>query len=92
MQIESVKGLPKRDAPFGKGPKEALEAIVPIIKKCGFKASIVNNSMAYAQWGEDNEDYIGIIDHLDVVPAGDKWDFNPWDLSEKRVAYMVEEF
>ena len=83
MQIQSVKGTPERNAPFGKGPKKVLEAVIPIIEKCGFKAKIVNNAMAYAQWGEDNEKYIGVIDHLDVVPAGDKWNFNPWDLSEK---------
>lgn len=83
MQISSVKGSSEKDAPFGKGPKKALEAIVPIIEKCGFKAKIVNNAMAYAQWGDDDENYIGIIDHLDVVPVGDKWKFNPWDLSDE---------
>ena len=31
MQIPSVKGSSEKDAPFGKGPKEALETIVPII-------------------------------------------------------------
>ena len=66
MQISSVKGSSEKDAPFGKGPKKALETIVPIIERCGFKAKVVNNAMAYAQWGDDDENYIGIIDHLDV--------------------------
>ena len=83
MQIPSVKGSSEKDAPFGKGPKKALETIVPIIERCGFKAKVVNNAMAYAQWGDDDENYIGIIDHLDVVPVGDKWKFNPWDLSDE---------
>ena len=38
--------------------------------------------MGYVQWGED-EDYIGVLGHLDVVPAGNGWDFPPFDLSEK---------
>lgn len=83
MQIKSIKGTPEATAPFGKRPKQALDQIVPIIKSCGFKAKIVNNAMAYAQWGEDDQNYIGIIDHLDVVPAGDKWNYNPWNLTEK---------
>ena len=81
MQIPSVKVSPVLDAPFGTGPKNALETILPILEKCGVKAKIVNNAMVYAQWGDDDENYIGIIDHLDVVPVGDKWKFNPWDLS-----------
>lgn len=83
MQIHSEKGPVEKDAPFGVGPKQALEKIIPIIEAAGFKAKIVNNVMSYAQWGDDDQNYIGIIDHLDVVPAGDKWDFNPWDLTEK---------
>lgn len=43
----------------------------------------IDDAIGYVQWGEDDEDYIGIIGHLDVVPAGSGWDFPPFDLSEK---------
>ena len=82
IAIKSVKGKAHQDAPFGSGPREALEAIVKIIEKFGFKARIVNNAMAYAQWGEDNQDYVGVVDHLDVVPVGENWHTDPWTLTK----------
>lgn len=54
-----------------------------LIEQYGFKAKIVNNAMVYAQWGKDDENYIGVVDHLDVVPAGDKWESDPWILTKR---------
>lgn len=82
MQIESVKGTPTKNAPFGKGPKAALEAVIGLAQKYGFKTAIVNDAVGYAQWGDD-EDYIGVVGHLDVVPAGDGWSFPPFKLSKQ---------
>lgn len=82
MQIESVKGTPTKNAPFGKGPKAALEAVIGLAQKYGFKTAIVNDAVGYAQWG-DAEDYIGVVGHLDVVPAGDGWSFPPFKLSKQ---------
>lgn len=82
MQIESVKGTPTKNAPFGKGPKAALEAVIGLAQKYGFKTAIVNDAVGYAQWGEDG-DYIGVVGHLDVVPAGDGWSFPPFKLSKQ---------
>ena len=75
MQIESVKGTPAKQAPFGKGPKEALLTVMSLAEKYGFKTAIINDVVGYAQWG-DAEDYIGVVGHLDVVPAGDGWSFH----------------
>lgn len=82
MQIESVKGTPAKQAPFGKGPKEALLTVMSLAEKYGFKTAIINDVVGYAQWG-DAEDYIGVVGHLDVVPAGDGWSFPPFKLSKK---------
>lgn len=87
ISIKSVKSTAKENAPFGEGPKEALTTIVSIIRKMGFKAGIVNNAMAYAQWGDDDDHYIGVIDHLDVVPAGDKWISDPYVLTKRGSKY-----
>lgn len=82
MQIESVKGAPLGNAPFGIGPKQALEQVMKIASDYGFKTNIVNDAVGYAQFGE-GDDYIGIVGHLDVVPAGDGWSFPPFKLSKK---------
>lgn len=84
MQIKSVRGPQQADAPFGRGPRMALTTAVELGKAYGFKTGIVNSAMAYIQWGDDDQHYIGIVGHLDVVPAGETdWHFPPYDLSEK---------
>lgn len=82
MQVESVKGTPAEQAPFGKGPKKALETALALARKYGFETAIVNDAVGYAQWGEA-EEYIGVVGHLDVVPAGDGWSFPPFKLSKQ---------
>lgn len=82
IEIPSELGEAEEDAPFGKYPKKALEKILEIGTKLGFKGKIVNNAMTYIQYGEGKE-YIGIFGHLDVVTAGDGWSTNPYELTLK---------
>lgn len=87
MQIESVKGSPTEHAPFGRGPKEALEAVMTMAEEYGFKTAIVNDAVGYAQWGEE-EEYVGVFGHLDVVPAGEGWSYPPFRLSKKKSPFL----
>ena len=80
MQINSVKSEPEPGAPFGSGPKEALLATLQLAENLGFDTQLVTPAIGYAQLGE-GDDYIGIIGHLDVVPAGEGWDYPPFDLT-----------
>lgn len=82
MRVESVKGESAEHAPFGQGPKAALETVMALAETYGFKTAIVNDAVGYAQWGEE-EDYIAVVGHLDVVPAGEGWTFPPFKLSKK---------
>lgn len=82
MRIESIKGAPLANAPFGIGPKKALEQVMTIASSYGFDTKIVNDAVGYAQFGE-GDDYVAVIGHLDVVPAGDGWSFPPFRLSKK---------
>lgn len=81
MQINSVKGEAKPHAPFGLGPKQALVETLSLAQELGFKTGMVNDAVGYAQLGEDNENYIGVIGHLDVVHEGTDWDYPPFDLT-----------
>ncbi|WP_326716547.1 Sapep family Mn(2+)-dependent dipeptidase [Vagococcus jeotgali] len=81
LKINSVKSEPKTHAPFGEGPKEALVKTLDIANKMGFKTAIINDAMGYAQLGDDNENYIGVVGHLDVVHEGDGWSYPPFDLT-----------
>lgn len=82
MRVPSVKGTPAEHAPFGEGPKEALEVVMGLAESYGFKTEIVNDAVGFAQWGEA-EEYIGVVGHLDVVPAGEGWSFPPFQLSKQ---------
>lgn len=81
MKIKSVKEPATKDAPFGEGPKEALLKALSIADSLGFKTKLIDNAIGYAQLGEDNENYIGVFGHLDVVDAGSGWDYPPYDLT-----------
>lgn len=82
MKIRSVKSKEQFEAPFGEGPKEALLAVMQLADELGFQTRIVGNAVGYAQLGEDNQNYIAVVGHLDVVREGTDWDYPPFDLSE----------
>lgn len=77
VRIDSVKGEPKADAPFGEGPKKALEQALAIASSLGFETVNMDNYIGYATYGK-GEDYIGVIGHLDVVEPKEGWTHPPF--------------
>lgn len=67
-----------KEAPFGPGPKEALEKMLAIAERDGFSTKNVDNYAGHIDFGEGAET-LGIFGHLDVVPAGDGWDTDPYE-------------
>ena len=74
MKIESVKGEPQPNAPYGPGPKAALDAALALGEKFGFKTGHADNRIGWIEFGE-GEEMVGVLGHLDVVPAGDGWTY-----------------
>jgi succinyl-diaminopimelate desuccinylase len=72
VKIDSVEDKPQQGMPFGKGVNACLIKTLEIACKLGFQIKNLDGYVGYAQFGE-GDDYIGIIGHLDVVPAGDGW-------------------
>ena len=66
------------DAPLGPGPAKALHAFLEMAKKDGFRTKNIDNVVGYAEWGEGDET-VAILAHLDVMPAGNGWDSDPFD-------------
>ena len=64
---------------FGKACNDALEYMLDVGKKLGFKTKNVDGYCGYIECGV-GEELVGIIGHLDVVPANieDGWDSNPF--------------
>ncbi len=84
VAIDSTESQPLPGAPFGLGPRLALEAALAMMKEDGFKTVNLDNYIGYAEMGEGKQ-LIGIVGHLDVVPAriGDGWLSDPFEMTEK---------
>lgn len=63
--------------PFGKPINDALEYMLNLGKKLGFRTKNLDGYCGYIEFGEGKE-LIGIIGHLDVVPEGDGWTYPPF--------------
>ena len=80
IQIPSVTGEDATvDAPYGQNVKDALVYVLELCDRLGFKTKNCDNRIGYAEIGE-GETLVGILGHLDVVPAGEGWTHNPFDL------------
>ncbi|WP_270647070.1 dipeptidase PepV [Paeniclostridium hominis] len=77
VKIPSVEGEPLDGFPFGKNVGKALEKALEISQKLGFKTKNIDGYMGYAEFGE-GEDYIAVVGHLDVVPEGSGWKYEPY--------------
>lgn len=65
-------------APFGINTAKALEYILNLGKEMGFRTQNIDNQCGYIEFGEGKK-LLGIIGHLDVVPADDTWTFPPFN-------------
>lgn len=63
--------------PFGIHTVEALNYILNLGKSLGFRTKNLDNKCGYIEFGE-GEKLLGIIGHLDVVPAEDDWTYSPF--------------
>lgn len=77
VAIESVQSEALVDAPFGVGPKAALLEVLKLSEELGFTTKNIDNMIGYAQYGEGDDDYIGIFGHVDIVPLGEGWIHDP---------------
>ena len=68
--------------PFGKANADCLNAALEICAANGMKTVNLDNYIGYGELGEGDQ-LIGVIGHLDIVPAGEGWDTDPFVLTEK---------
>ena len=83
----------RKGAPFGEGTKEALDLMLAIGQRDGFSTVNLEGYAGHIEYGKQ-QDFVGIIGHLDVVPAGNDWTYPPygglvfWDCpSQKSINY-----
>lgn len=70
------------DEPFGKDCNNALDYLLKVGDSMGFRTKNIDNYCGYIEFGE-GDDLVGIIGHLDVVPASleDGWSTPPFSPS-----------
>ena len=88
ISIESTGSEPCEDPeygilPYGAKPYEALKFFLDTASSAGMRTGMIDNRVGFCEFGPENSDLIGIVCHLDVVPAGDGWDTPPFELTLK---------
>ena len=84
VSIKSVGGKEVKTGsgevyPFGKGVQDAFEFMLGKAEELGFDTCSTDNYGGHIEWkGEDGEETLGILAHLDVVPEGDGWQHEPY--------------
>lgn len=68
--------------PFGSGPRKALDQALKLMEEKGLKTTNVDYYCGFGDVGQGDK-IVGILAHLDVVPAGDGWDSDPFNMIEK---------
>ena len=70
-------------APYGPGPAAALTAALEIAEAMGMTATNCEGHIGFADLPGETDAQLGIIGHVDVVPAGPGWSFEPFKVTEK---------
>ena len=83
VDIPSVEGTPAPGKPFGEGPAAALEEALKMAAEMGLETNNCEGYMGWAQLKGESDRQIATITHLDVVPQGNGWTADPFDMQVK---------
>ncbi len=84
VEIPSVKGAPEKDAPFGAEPRRALDKMLEICAQHGLVTDCHDDVMGTADYCPAGDIELGILCHLDVVPAEPlNWTYPPFKLTRR---------
>ncbi|WP_058986757.1 Sapep family Mn(2+)-dependent dipeptidase [Hugonella massiliensis] len=75
-------------APFGQGPARALQAGLDLCARFGARPENLDGYCGVADFPGESATQIGVIGHLDVVPAGEGWHFDPWRVTRTK-GYLI---
>ena len=89
IAFKSVTAAPLEGAPFGAGVQEAFGYMLSKAKADGFDTENIDNYGGHIEFGGylldeegdivgTSDEIMGILCHLDVVPEGKDWDYEPF--------------
>jgi len=80
VRIESVSRPGADGLPYGAGPLKAMEEMLAIGREHGFETENYDNVVGSIGAKEKNWDnLIGFWNHMDVVPVGNDWEYEPFE-------------
>jgi len=77
IAIRSVKGPAEPGKPYGAGVDRALQYMLSLGERLGFRSTNLDGYAGHIEFGEGDE-YVGVLVHLDTVDAGDGWTVDPF--------------
>ncbi|BDI33842.1 dipeptidase PepV [Capsulimonas corticalis] len=82
LRIPSVKGEPADGAPFGAETRRALDFALGYAQTQGLTIRNLDGYAGHAEWRApgvaEDAPIVGVLAHVDVVPAGDGWKHEPY--------------
>lgn len=78
VAVKSVRGEPAPDAPFGPGPRAALDEALALCSEYGFETENYSGAVGTADLNR-LPSRLDILGHLDVVAEGTGWDTPPYE-------------
>lgn len=85
VRIESVSNPDSQDKPFGAGCRQCMDEMLRMGREHGFYTE--NYEYYVGSIGEQEKNWdnmIGFWNHLDVVPVGNDWDYEPFSPVRKK--------
>ncbi len=84
IRIPSVAAYGEGGAPMGTACREALECMQETARKFGLQTeNHQDHCLSVVLPGKDEQRELGLIGHVDVVPAGSGWKYAPFEAVEK---------
>lgn len=80
IAIDSVFSEGSKGAPFGEKPRKALDWFLQKAASYGLETGELDGYCGWAEIGQGSQ-LIGVLCHLDVVPAGDGWSTPPYEMT-----------
>lgn len=78
--VNSNAGAVTPEAPLGTGINDAINYVLDLGKRFGFKTKNCDGYCGYVEIGEGDE-MVAVITHVDTVEIGDDWTVPPFDLT-----------
>ena len=80
IQIPSVYTDDGSGHPYGQPLRDCLDYMLQLCRDMGFEAHEMDGHVGWCEYGQ-GEEMVGVLCHLDVVPAGEGWDYEPYAMT-----------